>query len=57
MRRCCSAMFLGLMVGTAFGMMMLPQLDRKTQRNMKRAGCKVHNFAEDLYNGIMNKMY
>lgn len=43
----------GMVVGASVGMMVVPQLDRKTQKTMKKAGRKVINFAGDSYEGIM----
>ena len=44
----------GAIVGAAFGMMILPQLDRKTQKSLKRAGRMVMNLAEDRADGMMS---
>ncbi|WP_164880621.1 hypothetical protein [Clostridium manihotivorum] len=44
----------GAIVGAAFGMMILPQLDRKTQKSLKRAGRMVMSLAEDRADGMMN---
>lgn len=53
MGRCVNGMFVGLCLGAAVGMMMIPQLDKKTQRNMKRAGRRFINAAEDKYDDMM----
>lgn len=37
----------GIMVGAAVGMMVIPNLDRKTQKAFKRAGRRVMDMAED----------
>lgn len=47
-----SGMITGVIVGAAVGMIILPQLDRKTQKAVKRTGQRILNFAEDSYDGI-----
>lgn len=42
----------GTILGAAAGMIILPQLDRKTQRCMKKAGRKLVCAAEDTYDTI-----
>lgn len=42
----------GMVLGAALGMMIFPQLDRRTQRSMKKAGNKVLDMAEDTFMGI-----
>ena len=42
----------GVVVGAAVGMIVLPQLDRKTQKALKRTGQKILNLAEDSYESI-----
>lgn len=37
----------GVMVGAVVGMMVIPNLDRKTQRAFKKAGKRVVGMAED----------
>lgn len=46
----------GAIVGAAFGMMVLPQLDRKTQKAFRKAGKKVMNAAGDTYGDMMEWM-
>lgn len=46
----------GALIGTAVGMAVLPQLDRKTQKNMRKFGRKLSNMAEDTYDNIVSKM-
>lgn len=46
----------GAIVGAAFGMMVLPQLDRKTQKAFRKAGKKVMNAAGDTYVDMMGWM-
>lgn len=50
-------MVTGLVVGTTVGMMVMPQLDRKTQKNVKRAGQRMMNLAEDSYDSMMSRFY
>lgn len=47
-----NGMVAGLVVGATVGMMLLPQLDRKTQKKIKKAGCMLLDFAEDSYDDI-----
>ena len=53
-------MIRGVVVGTVIGVaittVMLPQLDRKTQRNLKRVGRRAMNMAEDTCDMIMGYM-
>lgn len=53
MGRCVNGMLIGLCLGAAVGMMVVPQLDRKTQRNMRRTGQRLLNAAEDKYENMM----
>lgn len=48
-----NGMVAGLVVGTTIGIMVLPQLDRKTQKKIKKAGCKLLDFAEDSCESMM----
>ncbi|WP_253289335.1 YtxH domain-containing protein [Clostridium sp. MSJ-8] len=43
----------GMIVGASIGMMVFPQLDRKTQRKMKNAGNKVIDMATDSCHNVM----
>ncbi|CDG02402.1 YtxH domain-containing protein [Clostridium chauvoei] len=43
----------GMMVGAAVSIMVIPQLDRKTQRNIKRTGRKAMGMAEDAYDTLV----
>ncbi|MDU1312605.1 YtxH domain-containing protein [Clostridium septicum] len=43
----------GAMIGAAVSIMVLPQLDRKTQRNLKRTGKRAMGMAEDAYDTFM----
>ena len=42
----------GLIVGAAVGLMVAPNLDRKTQRAIKKVGKTVLDFAEDSVHWI-----
>lgn len=42
----------GAIVGAAVGMVVLPQLDRKTQKKMRKAGRLIMSAAEDTYDTI-----
>lgn len=46
----------GAMLGVAIGAMILPQLDRKYQRNIKKAGKRAMNMAEDAYDTMRDYM-
>ena len=39
----------GMALGAMVGMVVLPQLDRKTRRNFKRAGNRIMDIADDAY--------
>ncbi len=38
----------GALISTAVGIMVMPNLDRRTQRKMKKAGIKMRDMAEEL---------
>lgn len=42
-----NGMVAGIIVGATVGMVVLPQLDRKTQKKIKSIGCKILDFADD----------
>ncbi|GIM27497.1 hypothetical protein CPJCM30710_01630 [Clostridium polyendosporum] len=46
----------GAIVGAAVGMIMMPRLDRKTQRNIRRMGKRVMHVAEDTYGNVIDRM-
>ncbi|MEG1002229.1 hypothetical protein [Clostridium sp.] len=46
----------GALIGTAVGMAILPQLDRKTRKTMKRTGKKIANVAGETYDHMMTMM-
>ncbi|MBS5925802.1 MAG: YtxH domain-containing protein [Clostridium sp.] len=54
MGRYISGMVAGLAVGATIGMIVMPQLDRKTQKKIKKAGYKLLNFAEESYGDIID---
>ncbi|ACD51995.1 YtxH domain-containing protein [Clostridium botulinum] len=43
----------GALISTAVGIMVMPNLDRRTQRKMKKAGIKMRDMAEDTYESMM----
>lgn len=45
----------GALIGATVGMMVMPQLDRKTRRSMRRTGMKMRNMAEDAYDDMMHR--
>lgn len=47
------SMATGVIIGAAVGMLVLPQLDRKTQRVIKKTGKRVVHLAEDAYGNIV----
>lgn len=52
MNRYINGMIAGVMVGAAIGVMVLPQLDRKTQKAVRKAGQRIMNIAEDSYDNM-----
>lgn len=51
--RVIKSMILGLAVGTIMGIIIFPEFDRKTQRNIKRAKKRARCMANDTYDNIM----
>lgn len=49
-------LILGTMAGAAIGMLLLPNLDRKTQRSFKKTGRIIRCAAEDAYDNIADKI-
>ncbi|MDO5515995.1 MAG: YtxH domain-containing protein [Clostridium sp.] len=47
---------MGAMMGAAFEMMMMPQMDRRTQRTMRKAARRMRNAADSAYDGIHDWM-
>ena len=45
---------IGTILGMAVGMMVLPELDRKTQRNNRRTSKKLRCAAGDAYDNILD---
>lgn len=56
MLRMLKGMVAGAVIGVAVSAVMLPQLDRKTQRNLKRVGRRAMNMAEDACDTMMGYM-
>lgn len=52
MGRYICGMVAGLIVGATVGVILLPQLDKKTQRKIRRARQKFMDFAEDSYDDM-----
>ncbi|MBE6053653.1 MAG: YtxH domain-containing protein [Clostridium sartagoforme] len=46
----------GAVIGMAVGVAVIPQLDRRTQRNLKRVGKRAMNMAGDAYDMMMGYM-
>ena len=44
---------IGTIFGLAIGVMIIPELDRKTQRNLRRTGRKIKCIAGDAYGNIL----
>ncbi|MDS0525080.1 hypothetical protein NNC19_05250 [Clostridium sp. SHJSY1] len=53
MGRYVNGIITGVAVGAAVGMMVLPQLDRKTQKTFRKAGERMLNYVEDSRDGMM----
>lgn len=53
MKRYLNGMMTGVVVGAALGMAVMPQLDRRTQKMVKKVGRRVMDFAEDSYENMM----
>ena len=47
---------IGTVLGMAVGMMVLPELDRKTQRNIRRTSKRLRCAAGDAYDNILYYM-
>ena len=45
---------IGTIFGVAIGIMVLPELDRKTQRNIRRTSKKLRCAAGDAYDNILD---
>lgn len=47
---------IGTVLGMAIGVMVLPELDRKTQRNIRRTSKKLRCAAGDAYDNLLDYM-
>lgn len=56
MLRTLKGMAAGAVVGVAVSAVILPQLDRRTQKNLRRVGKRAINMAEDTYDMVMGYM-
>ncbi|MGG7056803.1 YtxH domain-containing protein [Clostridium tertium] len=56
MLRMIKGMAAGAVIGMAVSAVVLPQLDRRTQRNIKRVGRRAMNMAEDTCDMLMGYM-
>ena len=54
MLRTLKGIVLGTMAGVAISAVVLPQLDRRTQKNLKRVSRRAMNMAEDACDMFMN---
>lgn len=50
------SLVIGTIFGVVIGMMMLPELDRKTQRSIRKTGKKLMCTAGDAYDNILDYM-
>ncbi|CUQ05547.1 YtxH domain-containing protein [Clostridium baratii] len=46
----------GALIGTAVSMVMLPRMDKRTRRHMRRAGKRFINAAGETYDNMMTMM-
>lgn len=56
MLRTLKGMAAGAVVGVAVSAVILPQLDRRTQKNLRRVGKRAINMAENTYDMVMGYM-
>lgn len=56
MLRTLKGMAAGAVVGVAVSAVILPQLDRRTQKNLRRVGKRALNMAEDACDMVMGYM-
>lgn len=47
---------IGTVLGMAIGVMVLPELDRKTQRNIRRTSKRLRCAAGDAYDNLLDYM-
>lgn len=52
MGRFTKGLVMGAMMGAAFEMIMMPQMDRRTQRTMRRAARRMRDVADSAYDGL-----
>lgn len=50
------SLVIGTIFGVVIGMMVLPELDRKTQRNIRKTSKKLMCAAGDAYDNILDYM-
>ncbi|WP_032120769.1 YtxH domain-containing protein [Clostridium amazonitimonense] len=51
-----TGMTTGAIIGAAMGMMMSPDMDKRTKKKIRRSGKAIKNMATDMYSGISNWM-
>jgi len=56
MGRMIKGLAVGAMAGVAVGIIAFPQLDRRTQRNIKRTQRRMMGMAEDAYENMLDHM-
>lgn len=56
MGRLLTGMAAGAIIGSAVSMMMMPEMNKKTAKSMRRAGRKMMNATEGTIGNIMSKM-
>jgi gas vesicle protein len=44
----------GAILGAAIGVMVMPQLDRRTRKKIKRSGAMIRHMAGDVYESMMH---
>ena len=49
-------LLMGAAIGAALEMMLMPQMDRRTQRYMRRAARRMRDVADSAYDGIHDWM-
>ena len=45
---------MGAVIGTAVGIIMMPNLDRRTQRSMRKAAKRMKHVVGDTYDGMLD---
>ncbi|MBU5592891.1 YtxH domain-containing protein [Clostridium sp. MSJ-4] len=51
-----TGMTTGAIIGAAMGMMMSPDMDKRTKKKIRRSGKAIKNMATDMYSGMSNWM-